>query len=89
MANTLWPCYSKLRHPNILLLMGICQRADLSICVVTERVQNATLYHRLHHTVGTLITPFSVCNFSMFAPIIYLDNIFFNLFIHQIQQLFG
>ncbi|XP_005092893.1 inactive serine/threonine-protein kinase TEX14 [Aplysia californica] len=47
----------KLRHPNILLLMGICQPSCLdNIMVLLERINYATLYHLLHETKRKLLT---------------------------------
>ncbi|CAG5117664.1 unnamed protein product, partial [Candidula unifasciata] len=46
----------KLRHPNILLLMGICQSTYLDrIVLVFEFIENVTLHHFLHQTSNPLL----------------------------------
>ena len=36
-----------LRHPNIVLLMGICSKPQ-NLCIVTEYLANGSLYNLLH-----------------------------------------
>jgi tRNA A-37 threonylcarbamoyl transferase component Bud32 len=40
---------NKLRHPNIVLLMGICSKPP-NLCIITEFLQNQSLYNLLHLT---------------------------------------
>ncbi|XP_013393057.1 uncharacterized protein LOC106160837 [Lingula anatina] len=42
-------CIGQLRHPNILLLMGICQTENLNgIVLLYERINFGSLYHYMH-----------------------------------------
>eukprot|EP01098_Paradermamoeba_levis_P010501 TRINITY_DN4408_c0_g6_i1.p1 TRINITY_DN4408_c0_g6~~TRINITY_DN4408_c0_g6_i1.p1 ORF type:complete len:373 (+),score=99.67 TRINITY_DN4408_c0_g6_i1:1397-2515(+) len=38
---------SKLRHPNIILLLGACTRTT-SLCIITEYLAGGSLFHLLH-----------------------------------------
>jgi len=38
---------SKLRHPNIILLLGACTRPN-SLCIITEYLAGGSLFHLLH-----------------------------------------
>jgi len=38
---------SSLKHPNIVLLMGIVTRPP-NLCIITEYLANGSLYHLLH-----------------------------------------
>ena len=40
---------SKMRHPNVVLLMGICSSAP-NLAIVTEYLARGSLYRLLHHT---------------------------------------
>ena len=40
---------SKMRHPNVVLLMGICSAAP-NLAIVTEYLARGSLYRLLHHT---------------------------------------
>ena len=45
--------FSKLSHPNILLLMGVCTgRDDKSVKLIFEQVHLGSLYHLMHEEVG-------------------------------------
>ncbi|XP_067672729.1 uncharacterized protein [Haliotis asinina] len=47
----------KIRHPNVLLLMGICQTTSLdSIVLVFERIYLGSLYYYLHQRIERLPT---------------------------------
>lgn len=51
----------KLRHQNILLMMGVCQQTSLDIMIVFERINYATLYHLLHQTDKSLLMSEKLC----------------------------
>jgi serine/threonine protein kinase len=38
---------SQIRHPNLLLLMGVCLDRP-NLCIITEYVDNFTLFYALH-----------------------------------------
>jgi serine/threonine protein kinase len=38
---------SQIRHPNLLLMMGVCLEKE-KLCIVTEYVENNTLFYALH-----------------------------------------
>ena len=38
---------NRLRHPNIVLLMGICSKPP-ELCIVTEHVSKGSLFNALH-----------------------------------------
>jgi len=40
---------NRLRHPNIVLLMGVCSKPP-NLCIITEHLPNASLFNLLHMT---------------------------------------
>ena len=38
---------NRLRHPNIVLLMGICSKPP-NLCIITELLPRGSLYNLLH-----------------------------------------
>ena len=42
-------CFSKLSHPNLLLLMGVCSgREGETVKIIFEHVNHGSLYHWIH-----------------------------------------
>ena len=49
--------YRKIRHPNVLLLMGVCQTNNLDgMVLLYEDVGLGSLYFYLHQKVSTNVT---------------------------------
>ncbi|KAL3876690.1 hypothetical protein ACJMK2_034494, partial [Sinanodonta woodiana] len=48
----------KLRHPNILIFMGVCQTTDLeALVLIFERIGEGSLYNHLHEKVEQMSLP--------------------------------
>ena len=49
-------CFSKLSHPNLLLLMGVCSgREGETIRIIFEHVNHGSLYHWIHVQVRYIL----------------------------------
>jgi serine/threonine protein kinase len=46
---------SQIRHPNLLLMMGVCLE-ESHLCIITEYVENNTLFYALHKNKARTLT---------------------------------
>jgi len=50
-------CVRRLRHPNIMLLLGVCQTDLLDgLVLIYERISYGSLHNFLYHTVTSKLT---------------------------------
>ena len=50
-------CFSKLSHPNLLLLMGVCSgREGETVKIIFEHVNHGSLYHWIHVQVRYILS---------------------------------
>jgi len=51
-TDVLCVCVRRLRHPNIILLLGVCQTDRLDgLVLIYERISRGSLHNLLYHTV--------------------------------------
>lgn len=61
----------KLRHPKLVLLMGVCTKAE-PMYIITEMMVNGSLLDYLHKDAGTALTlPMLIDMAAQVAPFIY------------------
>ena len=53
--------FSKLRHPHILTLMGVCQTNNLDgLVLIYERIGHGSLFNFLHQKVTAVLIVFAI-----------------------------